>query len=91
MRVTASLTRATSSEFLTILRDQGVKQDQTTDHIWDHKRHLLRLWLRDPENAWETPPALASRWDRVYGGLTPELQAFPLEPHTRSESTPSTK
>ncbi|CAG9954286.1 unnamed protein product [Clonostachys rosea f. rosea IK726] len=54
----------------------------------DKQRHLLRQWLRDPENAWETPEPLASRWDRVYGGVTPELQTFPLEPHTRSESTP---
>ncbi|OWY50321.1 Clavaminate synthase-like protein [Alternaria alternata] len=57
----------------------------------DKKRHLLRLWLRDPENAWGTPVPLASRWDRVYEGVTPELQAFPLEPHTRSESTLSAK
>ncbi|KAH7325571.1 hypothetical protein B0I35DRAFT_474332 [Stachybotrys elegans] len=54
-------------------------------------RHLLRQWLRDPEYAWETPAPLASRWDRVYGGVTPELQTFPLEPHTRSESTPAKK
>ncbi|KAM0330168.1 hypothetical protein ACHAQA_004341 [Verticillium albo-atrum] len=51
------------------------------------QRHLLRQWLRDPEYAWETPAPLAARWDRVYGGVTPELQTFPLEPHTRSEST----
>ncbi|KAH3964411.1 hypothetical protein HBH98_117340 [Parastagonospora nodorum] len=57
----------------------------------DKQRHLLRLWLRDPENAWETPTPLVSRWARVYDGVTPELQTFPLEPHARSESTPSTK
>jgi hypothetical protein len=91
MRVTASLIRATSSKLSRIPTDCRVKQDQTTDHNGNHRRHLLRLWLRDPENAWETPPPLASRWDRVYEGVTPELQAFPLEPHTRSEGTPSTK
>ena len=91
MRVTASLIRATKSEFSRISEDCRVKQDQITDYIGDHRRHLLRLWLRDPENAWETPVPLASRWDRVYEGVTPELQAFPLEPHTRSESTPSAK
>jgi hypothetical protein len=91
MRVTASLMRATSSEFSRISRDCRVKQDEMTDQIGDYRRHLLRLWLRDPENAWETPAPLASRWDRVYEGVTPELQAFPLEPHARSESTPSTK
>ncbi|BCS30606.1 TauD/TfdA family dioxygenase [Aspergillus puulaauensis] len=57
----------------------------------DKQRHLLRLWLRDPENAWETPAPLASRWDRVYGGVSVDLQTFPLEPHTRSESSPRTK
>ncbi|KAK0391429.1 hypothetical protein NLU13_0929 [Sarocladium strictum] len=57
----------------------------------DKQRHLLRLWLRDPEYAWDTPEPLLSRWDRVYGGVTPELQTFPLEPHMRSESTPGTK
>jgi hypothetical protein len=91
MRVMASLIRATSSEFSRASRDCRVQYDQMTDHGGDHRRHLLRLWLRDPENAWETPAPLASRWDRVYGDVTPELQAFPLEPHTRSESTPSTK
>ncbi|KAH7033703.1 uncharacterized protein B0I36DRAFT_373802 [Microdochium trichocladiopsis] len=55
------------------------------------QRHLLRIWIRDPEYAWETPKPLASRWDRVYGGVTPELQTFPLQPHTRSESTPANK
>jgi hypothetical protein len=55
------------------------------------QRHLLRIWLRDPEYAWETPEPLTSRWDRVYGGVTPELQTFPLQPHMRSESTPVSK
>jgi hypothetical protein len=91
MRVTASLIRATSSEFSGRSIDCRVKRVQMTDHIDDDRRHLLRLWLRDPENAWETPAPLASRWDRVYGDVSPELQAFPLQPHTRSESTPSTK
>jgi hypothetical protein len=91
MHATGSLTRATSSKLSKIPRHCRVKQDQVTDHIGDNRRHLLRLWLRDPENAWETPAPLVSRWDRVYGGVTPELQAFPLQPHTRSESTPGTK
>lgn len=46
----------------------------------------MRLWLRDPEYAWETPAALSERWERVYGDVTPELQTFPLEPYVRSES-----
>ena len=47
------------------------------------ERHLLRLWLRDSEYAWETPRPLESRWDRVYGDLSPEEQVFTLEPQIR--------
>lgn len=47
------------------------------------ERHLLRLWLRDSEFAWETPKPLKGRWDRVYGSLSPEEQSFPLEPQLR--------
>ncbi|KAJ5633851.1 hypothetical protein N7528_001693 [Penicillium herquei] len=43
------------------------------------ERHLLRLWLRDPENAWETPAPLRHRWDTVFKDITEEEQAFPLE------------
>ncbi|GAW21693.1 hypothetical protein ANO14919_112170 [Xylariales sp. No.14919] len=52
----------------------------------EKQRHLLRLWLRDPENAWETPRALQWRWDELYKGITAESQVFPLEPYIRSES-----
>ncbi|KAK2023447.1 TfdA family taurine catabolism dioxygenase TauD [Colletotrichum zoysiae] len=52
----------------------------------DKQRHLIRLWLRDPQNAWETPEALRERWDRVYSGVTPEKSVFPLEPQIRSAS-----
>ncbi|KAE8321647.1 hypothetical protein BDV39DRAFT_197454 [Aspergillus sergii] len=34
----------------------------------EKQRHLLRLWLRDPEYAWETPAALKDRWDSIYKG-----------------------
>lgn len=50
------------------------------------RRHLVRLWLRDPENAWKTPPALQERWDRLYKGVTPESSVFPLEPYIRTAS-----
>ncbi|KAJ5752926.1 hypothetical protein N7520_009843 [Penicillium odoratum] len=43
------------------------------------ERHLLRLWLRDPENAWKTPEPLKDRWDAVFKDVTEEEQAFPLE------------
>ena len=48
-----------------------------------YRRHLLRLWLRDPENAWETPKPLQPRWDTVYKDVTEDEQAFPLEPALR--------
>ncbi|KAI1027121.1 hypothetical protein LB504_007989 [Fusarium proliferatum] len=50
------------------------------------QRHLLRLWLRDPENAWETPEPLRERWAELYEGVTPDAQVFPLEPYIRSAS-----
>jgi len=50
----------------------------------DKQRHLIRLWLRDPENAWETPEPLRERWAKVYGGVQEEKQVFPLEPYIRS-------
>ncbi|KAK2007909.1 TfdA family taurine catabolism dioxygenase TauD [Colletotrichum eremochloae] len=52
----------------------------------DKQRHLIRLWLRDPQNAWKTPEALKERWDRVYSGVTPEKSVFPPEPQIRSAS-----
>ncbi|KAJ5351396.1 hypothetical protein N7452_000370 [Penicillium brevicompactum] len=47
------------------------------------QRHLLRIWLRDPENAWETPQPLQHRWDTVYKDVAPDEQTFPLEPILR--------
>ncbi|KAJ5204489.1 uncharacterized protein N7498_005368 [Penicillium cinerascens] len=47
------------------------------------ERHLLRLWLRDPENAWETPSPLQHRWDTVFKDVTENEQIFPLEPALR--------
>ncbi|KAE8445881.1 hypothetical protein EG329_012805 [Mollisiaceae sp. DMI_Dod_QoI] len=47
------------------------------------ERHLIRLWLRDPELAWETPEPLKSRWAELYENATEEEQVFPLEPRIR--------
>ena len=47
------------------------------------ERHLLRLWLRDSEYAWETPAPLHGRWDAVYGNLSAEEQTFTPEPQIR--------
>ncbi|OLN86551.1 hypothetical protein CCHL11_08527 [Colletotrichum chlorophyti] len=52
----------------------------------EKQRHLIRLWLRDPEHAWKTPEALQERWDRVYSGVDPEKTVFPLEPRIRNAS-----
>ncbi|KAI9708246.1 MAG: hypothetical protein M1820_004200 [Bogoriella megaspora] len=52
----------------------------------EQQRHLLRLWLRDPEYAWETPAPLKSRWDEVYDGVTAQQQVFPLNPQIRGPS-----
>lgn len=51
-----------------------------------YSRHLLRLWLRDPENAWPIPDVLKPRWAQLYDGVTPEGEVFPLEPYIRSAS-----
>ncbi|TAQ88462.1 hypothetical protein B7494_g3245 [Chlorociboria aeruginascens] len=52
----------------------------------EKQRHLIRLWLRDPEYAWPTPDSLADRWAQLYDGVSPEAQVFPLEPRIRSSS-----
>ncbi|PNH38721.1 hypothetical protein VD0004_g8132 [Verticillium dahliae] len=52
----------------------------------EKQRHLVRLWLRDPEKAWATPGDLRERWRQLYDGLDPDTQVFPLEPYIRSES-----
>ncbi|RDW76888.1 TauD/TfdA family dioxygenase [Aspergillus mulundensis] len=51
----------------------------------EKRRHLVRLWLRDPELAWETPEGLKSRWEYVYAAVDAEKAVFPLEPFVRSQ------
>ncbi|KAL2158695.1 hypothetical protein VTH06DRAFT_4177 [Thermothelomyces fergusii] len=53
----------------------------------EKQRHLVRLWLRDPEYAWKTPEVLQPRWDRIYQGVTPENSVFPLEQYLRTASS----
>ena len=60
-------------------------RDGFTDTV-EQKRHLVRLWLRDPEYAWQTPQPLKQRWTQLYDNVTPENQVFPLEPYVRSVS-----
>ena len=47
----------------------------------------MRLWLRDPELAWPTPEPLTEKWNRLYGGIRPENEVFPLEPRLRTSTT----
>jgi hypothetical protein len=49
------------------------------------RRHLIRLWLRDPENMWKTQAA-RGRWDRIYEDVTAETSVFPLELRARRAS-----
>ncbi|KFY05110.1 hypothetical protein O988_00265 [Pseudogymnoascus sp. VKM F-3808] len=50
-----------------------------------HRRHLLRLWLWDPENSWEIPDPLRHRWDSLYDPASSHgPQVFPLHPTARS-------
>ncbi|KAI1828170.1 TfdA family taurine catabolism dioxygenase TauD [Xylaria intraflava] len=52
----------------------------------EKQRHLVRLWLRDSENAWELPEGLQWQWDQIYKDVSIEDQVFPLEPYIRSAS-----
>ncbi|MCJ1459017.1 hypothetical protein MMC28_009394 [Mycoblastus sanguinarius] len=55
------------------------------------QRHLVRLWLRDPEYAWPTPEPLTERWSGLYDGVKPENEVFPLVPRIRSASEGQSK
>ncbi|KAF8890084.1 hypothetical protein BD779DRAFT_1610872 [Infundibulicybe gibba] len=49
----------------------------------EQARHLLRLWLRNEELAWETPQALKPLWEKTFGAL-PDEQTFALDPVMRA-------
>jgi hypothetical protein len=53
----------------------------------EQQRHLVRLWLRDEEYAWELPRELHGRFAKVFEGVTDEKQVFPLEPFVRSSAS----
>ncbi|KAH6971664.1 hypothetical protein BKA56DRAFT_594770 [Ilyonectria sp. MPI-CAGE-AT-0026] len=46
------------------------------------QRHLVRLWLRNPDKAWRMPAGLNMAWDRVYRdlGLETDDESWPLMP-----------
>lgn len=74
MRGTASRTSPAKSPF------SFLAYPSISDYANYTRRHLLRLWLRDPENAWPTPERLQDRWDTLYKDVTEEEQVFPQEP-----------
>ena len=39
----------------------------TSSAMGENRRHVLRLWLRNEEMAWQTPPGLTQDWFRVFG------------------------
>lgn len=43
----------------------------------------MKLWLRNPEFAWETLKPLRPRWDNVYKDVNEEEQVFPIQPTIR--------
>lgn len=47
------------------------------------RRHLLRLWLRNEELAWDIPAGLKPYYNKIYYGLKPEEQKIPLQPEVR--------
>jgi hypothetical protein len=49
---------------LAVLHGRNAFTDAETG---DHRRHILRLWVRNEERAWQTPKELAREWHLVYG------------------------
>ncbi|BCR89146.1 TauD/TfdA family dioxygenase [Aspergillus chevalieri] len=70
-------------QFINNLAVLHARRDYVDDE--ERRRHLLRLWMRDPENAWATPEEMRGRWSRIYGEEASNgPQVFPLEAATRS-------
>lgn len=57
------------------------------------RRHLVRLWLRNEDKAWSTPPQLQYAWDRVFGDgpEAADLWAFepPVDPDLETSNNPA--
>jgi hypothetical protein len=53
-------------------------------------RHLLRMFLRDPENAWEKPKAWSKKFDDPFTpGRRQELPVVDLDPHRKTSGRDS--
>lgn len=81
MLVTAMLTIQKTGKLVMMVR--YVHGDWLTENI--RSRHLLRLWLRDPQNSWVMPEPLRNRTNRIFDeGYQRGPQVFPLDPIARS-------
>ncbi|KAH8825783.1 hypothetical protein DL96DRAFT_1681900 [Flagelloscypha sp. PMI_526] len=49
-------------------------------------RHLLRLWLRDEENAWKILEQLDGLWNKLYYTAKPEVPVEPQILHASEKS-----
>ena len=53
----------------------GATNDAAETAEWQvRRRHMIRLWLRNEEMAWETPEALRSVWEQKYGPLSERVR-----------------
>lgn len=45
-------------------------------------RHLVRLWLRNPELGWEIPESMKTPWESSFGGKAKKIvnRQYPVEP-----------
>ena len=46
----------------------------------EHKRHVLRLWLNNPDKAWQIPPGLLLEWARLYEPLDEVEDYYDTDP-----------
>jgi len=55
--------------------NSGATDDAAAAVEWQvRRRHMIRLWLRNEEMAWETPEALRSVWEQKYGPLSERVR-----------------
>lgn len=44
------------------------------------RRHLVRMWLRDPERAWLVPEMCREQWEEAFTEVPEEKQVWPVSP-----------
>jgi hypothetical protein len=46
----------------------------------EHRRHLIKMFVRDADRAWDVPPVMRDQWGALYGDRTsPRTEGFPFE------------